>query len=733
MIASGLASPVERARLAETFVALCEIESPSGREAEAAGFVRSMLEGLGLVVEEDASAGETGAACGNLLARTAGPQDGRTVMLCAHLDTVPLADRVEVELAEGVYRNRRDAILGADNKAAVAVLLEVARRFAVEPPPVGVELLFTTCEEVGLRGASAFDLGRLHAEFGYVFDHASAIGELIVAAPTYYRVIGEFLGRAAHAGLRPEAGRNAIVAAAMAVDQMKLGRIDAETTANVGVIEGGTAANVVAERCRLEAEVRSLDDARECGHEGDGRCAHLGCKRHRDGRRHHGRGAVPRVPDLPGRAGCQGRRSCTRGLRRAADPHGVRRRQRRAHLPGEGAVMPQHGERDRGEPHARRVRERRRARDDARYRAAAAGARGRALMLSLRRGRVASIQEAGARVVRLTVELEGGGEVRPALAYPGLTGELEEGDDVIVNVAARDLGLGSGGFDVLHANLSRGLAAGTGDAHVMKLNYTSIQHAVAPVEDGLEELPRRPGLPVAVLALHGQLPAVAFALATVREGIRAGYVQSAGGALPGPLSDTVADLGERGMLAGHVTAGPAHGAALEAITVEGAIDAGARLLEWDCAIVGPGPGIVGSASALGHGGLAALANAHAALSLGCPVALVPRLSSGDPRDRHRGLSHHTETVLKLLLRPVRVAVPAGASLPSSAGLELALAHGAEHEPVRVNVSDLVEPYLSSGLPTQTMGRSFDEDRDFFLAGLAGGVLLADLLPERRAG
>jgi tripeptide aminopeptidase len=261
-MAGGLAGPAERARLADTFVSLCEIESPSGHEAEAARLVRTRLEALGLNVEEDSSAGETGAACGNLLARIPGPEGARTIMLCAHLDTVPLADRVEVELVDGVFRNRREAILGADNKAAIAVLLEVTQRFVAKPGPVGLELLFTTSEEIGLRGAHAFDVAQLRAEFGYAFDHASPIGELILAAPTYYRVIGEFLGRAAHSGLRPEAGRNAIVAAAAAVNAMKLGRIDEETTANVGLIEGGTATNVVAERCRLEAEIRSLDDAR---------------------------------------------------------------------------------------------------------------------------------------------------------------------------------------------------------------------------------------------------------------------------------------------------------------------------------------------------------------------------------------------------------------------------------------------------------------------------------------
>jgi tripeptide aminopeptidase len=262
MTLTGPAGPAERSRLEDTFVALCEIESPSGREAEAAQFVRSQLEALGLSVEEDSTAAETGAACGNLYARIAGPEGARTVMLCAHVDTVPLADRVEVELADGVFRNRRDAILGADNKAAVAVLLEIARDCVAEPPPVGLELVFTTCEEIGLRGAQAFDVGRLDAEFGYAFDHASPIGELILAAPTYFRVIGDFLGRAAHSGLRPEEGRNAIVAAAKAISGMKLGRIDDESTANVGLIEGGTATNVVAERCRVEAEFRSLDDAK---------------------------------------------------------------------------------------------------------------------------------------------------------------------------------------------------------------------------------------------------------------------------------------------------------------------------------------------------------------------------------------------------------------------------------------------------------------------------------------
>jgi len=351
-------------------------------------------------------------------------------------------------------------------------------------------------------------------------------------------------------------------------------------------------------------------------------------------------------------------------------------------------------------------------------------------MLKLRRGVVESVQQPGERIVRLEVRLSGGEAPRPAVAYPRLTGPVEAGDDVVVNVEAADLGLGSGGFDIVHCNLTRGVSGGGGEGHVMKLNYTSLQHAVRPLEEEADGPPPVEGIPVCVLPLHGQLPCAAFALAALASGTRAGYVQTAGGALPGELSDTVAELLDRGMLAGHVSAGAAHGAPAEAVTLEGALDAGRRL-GWDCAFVGPGPGILGSASALGHGGLAALSSAHAALALGSAVVLAPRLSSADPRERHRGLSHHTETVLRMLLRPVRVALPAGLSLPSGAALGRAVSHGG-HEAVGVEVSSLCDSYLASGLPAGTMGRSFDEDRDFFLAGLGGGAALAQLVPDKEA-
>jgi tripeptide aminopeptidase len=255
------ASEAERARLADTFTALCRIPSPFGHERACADHVAAELRGMGLEVSEDDAAGPAGAGSGNLLARIE-PRPGseRTILLCAHLDTVEQSGSIEPVLVDGGWENANDTILGADNKAAIAVMLEAARRAAVEGAPVGIELLFTVAEENGLLGAKAFDASRLRADFGYVFDHASPIGEVIVASPTYYRIAADFHGRAAHAGIRPEQGRSAILAAAHAVTSMPLGRIDDQTTANVGWFQGGVGStNVIPERCRLLAEARSVD------------------------------------------------------------------------------------------------------------------------------------------------------------------------------------------------------------------------------------------------------------------------------------------------------------------------------------------------------------------------------------------------------------------------------------------------------------------------------------------
>jgi tripeptide aminopeptidase len=183
-------------------------------------------------------------------------------MFCAHLDTVPHEGPVEVVFADGVFRSAGDTILGADNKAAVTVLVELAARARERRPPVGLELVFTVAEEDGLRGAKELVPGALRSPYGFVLDHATPIGEVIVAAPTYNRIEAEFRGAEAHAGIRPEDGHNSIAAAANAVAAMRLGRLDEGTTANVGVIEGGTASNVVPGRCRIQAEARSLDEPR---------------------------------------------------------------------------------------------------------------------------------------------------------------------------------------------------------------------------------------------------------------------------------------------------------------------------------------------------------------------------------------------------------------------------------------------------------------------------------------
>jgi tripeptide aminopeptidase len=247
-------------RLHETFVRLCEIRSPTGEEREVADTIAAELRALGLEVSEDDAAEAAAAGAGNLIARLPGRED-RWLMFCAHIDTVPHEGQVEVVDDEGVFRSRGETILGADNKAAVAVFIELVARHAEtgEPPPVGIELLLTVAEEQGLRGAKAFDPTLLRSDCGFVLDHASPVGEVIVASPTQQQVLADFVGVEAHAGIRPEVGNNAIAAAAAAISRMELGRLDEETTANVGLIEGGTSGNVVPGRCEIVAEARSLD------------------------------------------------------------------------------------------------------------------------------------------------------------------------------------------------------------------------------------------------------------------------------------------------------------------------------------------------------------------------------------------------------------------------------------------------------------------------------------------
>ncbi|MDX6583016.1 MAG: hypothetical protein QOI10_2200 [Solirubrobacterales bacterium] len=350
-------------------------------------------------------------------------------------------------------------------------------------------------------------------------------------------------------------------------------------------------------------------------------------------------------------------------------------------------------------------------------------------MLKLRRGTVVEADP-------LTVEI--GGEHRRAWADTTLVGEIEVGDEVVVNTQSRDLGLGSGGFDIVHANLSRGLRAEDPQGiHVFKLNYTSLQHPIDPVEIEHGDPGLGPKPPAVVISLHGHLAPIAWAAAQARPDLRLGFIQGAGAALPGSLSRDVAELRERGLLCGHVTAGPSYGGEHEAISIVGGLDAAARRLGWEAVVIGPGPGILGSATRLGHGGMAALDAAHAALALGLPTLLSPRLSSSDERDRHRGLSHHTASVLELLLAPVRVPVPEaelegwpmlseeapeGGSAGAALDALIDVCRRGGHD-LSVEQIDL-DGYAQSGLPSTTMGRSIAEDPLFFAAPLAAGRALA---------
>jgi hypothetical protein len=324
--------------------------------------------------------------------------------------------------------------------------------------------------------------------------------------------------------------------------------------------------------------------------------------------------------------------------------------------------------------------------------------------LSLRRGRVTAIVEEHQGLVR--VEVDG----NPCVAYPDLTGPVVVDDEVVVNVQARDLGLGSGGFDVLYVNLTRGLGLSAPDgAHVMKLPYTPLQTAAVHAEEGGALADGLAGLPVVCCSLHSQVAPVCAGLG---EGLRVAYVQLPGGALPLPLSDTVRLLRERGLLARTVSVGACFGGEEECVGVASALSLGAAA-GYDAAVCAIGPGIVGTGSRLGHGGLAAADAANAASALGGSPVLAARFSSADERERHRGVSHHTEAVLSLCAGRVTVAWPEGLEVPPWV------------EPREdVDVSGWEE--ACAGLPLSHMGRGPDEEPWFFAVAFAAGRLARSL-------
>jgi tripeptide aminopeptidase len=247
------------------FTELAAIPSPPGSERDVADRVRAYLEDLGLEVTEDEAGAQIDSNAGNLLCclEPTSANGGIPIFLCAHLDTVQPTGPLEPVVEDGVIRNAGGTILGADNKAAVAAMLEAARLILSEHRShAGIELLFTPKEEVGLKGAKAFDAERLSGEVGFVFDHAAPIGEVMLGAPHARSIEVTIRGRAAHAGIAPEEGRSAIVAAARAIADFRLGRIDEETTASVGLIQGGTARNIVPDRCTFSIDVRSHDETK---------------------------------------------------------------------------------------------------------------------------------------------------------------------------------------------------------------------------------------------------------------------------------------------------------------------------------------------------------------------------------------------------------------------------------------------------------------------------------------
>jgi hypothetical protein len=327
------------------------------------------------------------------------------------------------------------------------------------------------------------------------------------------------------------------------------------------------------------------------------------------------------------------------------------------------------------------------------------------MALSLRRGTVTGVTERLTGLVRL--EVDG----RPCVAYPRLTGPVVLGDDVLVNVQAIELGLGSGGFDILYANLTRGLElAPEAGAHVMKLPYTPLQFAQVHAEEASELPELLDGVPVVATSLHSQLVPACAAL----RGVRVAYLQLPGGALPVSLSDAVRTLKEHGLLQLTVAAGACFGADADCVNAYSALVL-ARARGAEAVVCGIGPGVVGSGTRLGHGGMAAAEAIEAALALGGAPVLAVRISEADSRERHRGVSHHSEAVLSLRGGPYRVAWPQGCPV------EHPLAERAE----AVDVSDWRE--ACSGLPLEHMGRGADEDPWFFAASFAAGRLAKSLL------
>jgi len=246
--------------MVEEFLALVQIDSVSGRERQIADLLKEKLAGLGLEVLEDGAGGKVGSDTGNIIGRLPGSGSGPVLMLCSHMDTVEPGHGVKPRIERGVIRSAGDTVLGADDKAGIVAILEVLRVIREQNiSHGGLEVVFTIWEEGGLFGAKNLEYSHLSARIGYVLDSDGPLGTIITRAPSQDRIGATIIGRAAHAGINPEDGINAIQVASHAIAQMKLGRIDHETTCNIGIITGGKATNIVPESAALDGETRSLD------------------------------------------------------------------------------------------------------------------------------------------------------------------------------------------------------------------------------------------------------------------------------------------------------------------------------------------------------------------------------------------------------------------------------------------------------------------------------------------
>ncbi|CAN5608051.1 DUF3866 family protein [soil metagenome] len=337
-------------------------------------------------------------------------------------------------------------------------------------------------------------------------------------------------------------------------------------------------------------------------------------------------------------------------------------------------------------------------------------------MPTFRRGTVTALLAERRGLQRVTVDL--GGEAEQAYVLTALTGPVAPGDAVVVNTTAVELGLGTGGWHVVHWNLARDSWVEPGPGHIMKLRYTSLQADTGAGEEQHPELPDHlGGAPVVVCGLHSQMACVTVACTAVRPGTRVAYVMTDGAALPLALSDLVAGLTNRGLLVGTVTAGHAFGGDLEAVGVPSALVLARHVLTADVVVVAMGPGVVGTGTRLGTTGLevASILDTVAALG-GDPIACL-RMSSGERRDRHAGVSHHSRTNLELVRSRVTIAVPDAA----------VLAGEARHDVAVLDPPDLAPLLDELGLAVTTMGRGPAEDPAFFAAAGAAGALAAHRL------